>query len=82
MEGDSGIKQVKETRSVSILVGTTWSGYMASRPMNSDSTGNLPMSIQRQSSIPKAFHVKAIKDSRMYTIRQGKERVVTNNPWA
>lgn len=54
MEGDTGIKWVKETRSFSIPVGTTWSGYTTSRSVNWDSTGNLPMSTQRQSSIPKA----------------------------
>lgn len=55
--GDAGIKQVKETMRVSSLAGATWSGHMTSRPVNCESTQNLPRSTQRQSSVLKFRHL-------------------------
>lgn len=82
--GDAGIKQAKETMSVSSRAGTTWPGHRTSRPVNCDSTQNLPLFTQRQSSVPKARHlplVRALEGSGRQKIRQYKEIVLINNPW-
>lgn len=54
--GDAGIKQVKEIMRISSLAGATWSGHMTSRPVNCESTRNLPRSTQ-VSSVPKFRHL-------------------------
>ena len=70
--GDTGIKQVKETMRVSGLAGATWSGHMTSRPVNCESTRNLPRFTQRQSSVAKiqaSPPVRALESSRLHEIR-------------